>query len=298
MRRAVNNSMAHFQKFEFDDNQVDRMLNLLILKSRCLRQDTALKIEFSNFEPAVTFFWAISLSIDSLLLTQLNDEATACLDERGPMHALVEKIKEAARVKNIEIPKLAVDDLPNLLANRTEFIIGSCFLDFIVSTYSAFEMFMARIYGQLRPRYPRSGKQGKRIANLIKKYNNAILDEREEVLRSIIEEGGSYVSGAEKIEFVMSKMSPTYPRNLVKDREIIQFYANARNSIHNLGRNFSAKDLRLQINGAEISLLSGQPVFSHDRSNITRLCGELVEIYLSVVMQNSDLDAKTFIATD
>lgn len=288
----------YFQRFEFDKNQVDRILHLLILKARCLRQDTALRFHFNHGEPAITFFWAIALAIDNLLLAQMNDEVAACLDERGPTHALIEAVKDAACAKGIDMPELAINDFPDLFRDRTEFIIGSCFLDFIVGTYSAFEMFMGKIYEQIRPKYSRSGKQAKHVARLIEEYNKATSEERPEVLNRIIKTGGDFVSGVVKIDFVMSKLSDSYARILAEDRATIQFYANARNSIHNLGVSASAKDFRRPTTDSEITLLSGQPMHSHDFSDITRLCGELVEIYLSVFAQNTDLDRGTFISTE
>lgn len=288
----------HFQRVEFDKNQVDRILHLLVLKSRCLRQDNALRFHFNHVDPATTFFLAIALAVDNLLLAQINDEVAACLDKRGPTRALIEKVKDAARAKGIGIPELAIDDFPDLFRNRTEFIIGSCFLDFVVGTYSAFEMFMARIYEQLRPKYPRSGKQENRVEKLIEKYNKAAPETKEEALRCVIKAGGDFVSGAEKIDFVISKLPTTYVRDRVKDRAIIQFYAKVRNSIHNLGKSTSNKDFRLPTADADMTLLSGQPMFSHDRSDITRLCGELVEIYFSVLTQNLDLGVDAFISTE
>ena len=287
----------YFQAFEFDKNQVDRILHLLILKSRCLRQDAALRLHFNHFDPAITFFWAIALAVDNLLLAQMNDEVAACLDDRGPTRALIEKVKDTALAKGIDMPELAIDDFPDLFRNRTGFIIGSCFLDFVVGTYSVFEMFMGRIYEQLRHKYPRSSKQEKRIAALIERYNNAPRGEKEQALRSVIKAGGDYVSGAEKIDFVMSRLSATYARDLAEDRRTIQFYASVRNSIHNLGRSAATKDFRLPTAGAEITLLSGQPTFSHDYSDITRLCGKLVEIYLSVFAENADLGVDVFVPT-
>lgn len=288
----------HFQMFEFDKNQVDRILHLLVLKSRCLRQDSALRLHFNDAKPAMTFFGAIALAVDNLLLAQLNDAVAACLHERGPTRALIEKIIDVAKANGIGIPQLAINDFPDLFRNRTDFIIGSCFLDFVVGTYSAFEMYMACIYEKLRLKYPRSGKQEKRVVRLIEKYNNAAPELKDEVVRCIIKEGGDYVSGAEKIEFVMSKLSTQYARDIAEDRKIIQFYANVRNSIHNLGKSASKKDFRLPTIGADITLLSGKPMFSHDYSDITRLCGDLVEIYLSVFAQNDDLGIDAFISTE
>jgi hypothetical protein len=288
----------YFQQVEFDKNQVDRILHLLVLKSRCLRQDGALRHHFNHVDRASTFFWAIALAVDNLLLAQLNDEVVACLDERGPTRALIEKVKDAARAKDIPIPELAIDDFPDLFRNRREFIIGSCFLDFVVGTYSAFEMFMARIYEQLRPKHPRSGKQEKRVTALIEKYNKAAPEAKGDALRCIIKAGGDYVSGAAKIDFVMSKLSATDASDLAADRGIIQFYANVRNSIHNLGKSASDKDFRVPTTHVDMTLLSGKPMAAHDRSDITRLCGDLVEIYVSVFAQNADLGAEAFISTE
>lgn len=288
---------SYNQHFEFDTNQVDRILNLLTLKSRCLRLETATRLELGCSDPAMSFFWGVALATDSLLLSQINDEVAECFNDRGPTRALIGAVIDAARTKGVDVPQAAIDDFPALFCDRAEFNRGSVFLDFVVGSYSVFEMFMGRIYEQLRPRYPRSGKQAKSIAALISEYNTTSPEAREEILDRIIKAGGDYVSGRDKINFVMSKLSKEYSRDLAQDRAIIDFYANGRNTIHNLGRNTSSKDFMASIGDAEITLRPGKPMFSADRSHIIRLCGELVEIYLNVLMVNANLGKETFFVT-
>lgn len=132
---------------------------------------------------------------------------------------------------------------------------------------------------------------------MIEKYNLAEPEAKQKVLGLIVKAGGAYVSGAEKIEFVMSKLSDTYRRDRLKDSKTIKFYANTRNSIHNFGKNGSAMDFRQPTANGDLTLLSGQPMTSHDYSDITRLCGDLVEVYFAVFEQNADLDSVAFIFT-
>jgi hypothetical protein len=295
--KIIEDSAPYFQNFEFENNQVDRILQLLTLKSVCLRKDSALHLHFNNFEPAMTFFSAISLATDNLLAAQINDQVAACMYGRGPTPALVEKIMETALSNGVAVPELAIADLPDLFSNRTDYIIGSCFLDFVVSSYAAFEMFFELIYDKLRAQYPSSCKQQKRVAALIERYNKASPEEKPSALRRIIEKGGDHVSGAKKIEFVLSKLPDTYARDRVEDLKIIHFYGKIRNSIHTLGKNKWGKDFRLQGDDFEITLLTGEGTYSKDRSDITRLCGKLVEIYLAVFLENANLGEDTYIAT-
>lgn len=80
----------------------------------------------------MTLWTAISLAVDDLLLAQINDEVAACLDNRGPTNPIIDAVVAAAQAKNEGVPELAISDLSSLFKDRTEFNIGSTFLDFIV----------------------------------------------------------------------------------------------------------------------------------------------------------------------
>jgi HTH-type transcriptional regulator/antitoxin MqsA len=285
------------KKFDFDPNQVDRIFSLLILKDRCLRHDTSLRLHFGCLEPAFTFFGGIAVAVDSIMVAQINDEVAACMDDRGPTKLLLQLAIDKAKSFDFEVPALALDDMQSLFRGRADLMIGSCFLDFLVGTYSVFEMFIGQVYDSLRLKHPRSNGKKKRVEGLIRKYVEATTDEKESFLDDIIKAGGDHVSGREKIEFVMSKLPASYSRDLARDRELIKFYSSARNTVHNLGKSSSSTSLKISLPDGEISLPAGGRLQTSDFSNIVKLCSEIVEIYFAICTANIDLGQEPFVVT-
>ena len=283
---------------QFDCNQKDRILNLMQLKTKCLVLDNALRFSFSFHNPASSFFTAISGAVDCLLCAQINEEATACLENGGPIGELLASVLSEAHDRKVPLQsiQLAVQDMESLFHDRGDFVLGSTYLDFIVSTYSAFEMYMAKLYAQLRLIHPSSGRRLKLLKNLIAKYNKASEEDKDQIL-GCIAKVSDFVSGREKIEFVLSKQPKESQRDRTKDLAIVRFYSNTRNSIHQLGVSTSQDDFLQSVEDRKLTHNKGTPLFTEDRSDIVRLCGELVDIYADVVTENTDLASDIFLSS-
>lgn len=285
---------------DFGPIEKDRILNLMLLKSRCLRQDDALRIAFEFSGVATSFFVSIAGAIDSLMFLLINDEANDCLEERGPIRDLLASIEHDANVKGLPQSSLraAVEDMAELFRSRTSYVVGSAYLDFVVSTFSAFEMFMARVYEHLRHQQPSSGSRLKQLRALIEKYNAAPDEDKESALLRVSKIKNDYVSGREMIDFVLSRQPKQSERDRRKDRNTVAFYANSRNSIHNLGKSGAKEDFRCEADGLDLAHAAGGFLSTGDQSDIVRLCGELVDIYSDVVAENIELSSAVFLIVE
>jgi len=297
--KPIASGRAYQQAREFGSIEKDRILNLMILKSRCLRQDDALRMELEFQGMAMSFFGAIVGAVDCLMFSLINDEANDCLEDRGPVKDLLASIVHDAAASEFGPGQIqaAVDDMAALFRERTNFVVGSAYLDFVVSTFSAFEMFMSKVYEPLRARTPRSDGRLTRLEKMIAEYNAASDEKKKSVLSRMSKEVPSdYVSGREKIEFVLSKQPKDWDRS--KSLNTVAFYANSRNSIHSLGRSKGGKDFRYDAGGLDLIHGAGAGLSTNDRSDIVRLCGELVDIYRDVVAANIDLSSDVFLAVE
>jgi len=236
------------------------------------------------FFVANNFFSGISDAIDNLLFFFLNDEVSASLDNRGPLGDIMASALEN-HGKKIDLPsiELAVPDIQELFRERTDFMIGSNFLDFTVSTFSVFEKWTSNIYEELREREPSKNKKAKEVKKLIKKYNASDDLGKEQVVRKIMDNCSSYVSGAEKIEFSMSMLTDEYKRDIKRDKAIVKLYRSQRNTIHNLGVHNHKSVEPISINNIELSLEEGFPSFTKDFNSNIYICDELVEIYRAMI---------------
>ena len=300
-QKSLNFSLiSHRRERAFGRIEKDRILNLMLLKTHCLSQDDRLRAAFDDFGGyAMSFYVAIVGAVDCLLHAQIKDEAVDCLERGGPVGELLADVVDDARERGLPASSIAasVADMESLFGTRHGFVVGSFYEDFVVSTFSAFEMFMARIYEPLRVREPSSESRLEALKKLIAKYNDAQGDAKEKALARIAKNSSDYVSGRQKIEFVLARLPKETQRDRAKDLQVVQFYGDSRNSIHNLGRNGSGKDLKYQSDGIDLRHAAGGGLFSKDRSDIVRLCRKLVDIFSDVVAENLDLDQEIFLAT-
>lgn len=283
---------------QFDRNQKDRILNLMQLKTKCLVLDNALRFSFSFHGQASSFFTAISGAVDCLLFAQINEEATACLENGGPIGELLASVLSEAHDRKVPLQSIqvAMQDMESLFHDRGDFVLGSTYLDFIVSTYSAFEMYMAKVYNQLRLIHPSSGHRLKLLKKLITKYNKTPEENKDQIL-GCIAKVSDFVSGREKIEFVLSKQPKENQRDRTKDLATVRFYSNTRNSIHELGVSTSREDFLHSLEDRKLTHNKGNALFTEDRSDIVRLCGELVDIYADVVAENTEFASDIFLTS-
>ncbi len=268
----------------FDTNNKKRIYNLLTLKGETLIKGDLLALnrglkyneQFSNF------FTEISTQIDILLIYFINDEISASLHDRANLSLLIEELTTDYYIdEDFKILEVAKEDLKDLFANRTNFIIGSNFFDFTVNTYSVFEYNMSILYENLILKYPRSNKKEKKLIELIKKYTKNENSEEKQVLLEKIKKINFYISSSEKIEYVLSKSLKTKDE-LKKIKEFIIFYRNQRNTIHNLGIN-KGKSESLIVNDIKMQMETEKPLFTENYNSVIYACRELVSIYESIL---------------
>ena len=275
---------------KYDINNSKRIYNLIVLKGKCLKYSNEhTQLIISKFEtPPIfketNFFIGISDVIDNLLFFFLNDEVSASLENRGPLGDIIAcSIEDHGNINDAAALTLAIPDIQDLFSNRTDFMIGSNFLDFTVSSYSVFEKWISDIYEELRERKPSKNKKANELRRLISQYNKSDELEKEIVIKKIMDNCSSYVSGSEKIEFSMSMLTNSYERDIKRDREIIRLYRSQRNTIHNLGIHTKQSIAPININGIDISLNEGHPFTPNDFNSNIYICDELIEIYRAII---------------
>lgn len=264
----------------FDKNNKERIYNLLVLKGEALIKGDlfARKQGLAEGMPYSNFFTAISNQIDLLLVYFINDEISASLHERGPMTELRDElINELYKNEDFKNLQYANNDLFDLFANRTDFIIGSSFLDFKVNTFSAFESYVDELYEELLSIEPRSNRKENELVKLIDKYNfESDLNKKKFALEKI-NGMNFYISSAEKISYVLSKCEMEKEEQ-IKVKEFLDYYRSQRNTVHNLGVH-KGKPQAIVIGGIEINLEQDQPAFTSDHNSAIFACQRLMEIY-------------------
>ncbi|MGW8304700.1 MAG: hypothetical protein ACWGIK_02600 [Achromobacter pulmonis] len=268
---------------EFDKNNKERIYNLLVLKGEALLKGHFLSThqDIKAGEFYSNFFTTISDQVDPLLIYFINDEISASLLERGPLRDLIEEVKnENYRDEHFKRLQYAESDLQDLFSKRTDFIISSNLLDFKVNTFSAFEKSIDELYEKLLLSNPRSDKKEKKLIELIRKYSESDNKEEKTSLLNSIKKISFYVSGSEKIEYVLSKSG--MQNNEADDaRTFLKFYRNQRNTIHNLGIH-KGENQSVDVNHIEITLKSGGPSYTANYNSEIFACHKLMDIYESM----------------
>lgn len=275
---------------KYDVNNSKRIYNLLVLKGKCLRYSnehvalTCSIIDLPAYFKATNFFSGISDAIDNLLFFFLNDEVSASLDNRGPLGDIMTyALDNHAKEQDASSLRLAIPDTQELFRDRTDFMIGSNFLDFTVSSFSVFEKWVSNLYVEIRDRKPSKNKKSKELEKLINRYNESDNSERQTIIKKIMDSCSSYVSSSEKIEFSISMLTNDYERDVKRDRDIIRLYRSQRNTIHNLGVHNHKSIEPISIQGIELGLKEGLPSFTEDFNSDIYICDELVEIYRAMI---------------
>ncbi|MFL0933959.1 hypothetical protein ACJO14_23805 [Vibrio parahaemolyticus] len=276
---------------KYDKNNSKRIYNLMVLKGKCLKYDIEHMENCSRqfqIQPRVeynSFFSAMSDVIDNMLFFFVNDEVSSALPNRGPLGDILACALELHHESKDEVYlDYSITDVQDLFCNRTDFIIGSYFLDFTIGSFSVFEKWMDIAYSEVRERKPSKNSKKKRLKSYISSYNKCDNDKRKnEILEQIMSNCSSYVSGSQKIDFVVSLIDENYTRDKERDTHIISMYRNKRNTIHKLGVHMHNSVAPLVVRGVEIKLEQGKPSFTEDYNSAIYLCDELVELYRAVI---------------
>ena len=289
----------------YDVNNSKRIYNLMVLKGKCLKynndhiHDACEKFDLPSNFSASSFYSSMSDAIDNLLFFFVNDEVSASLDNRGPLGDILAcSLEEHASENDGKYLEHSIPDIQELFKNRTDFIIGSNFLDFTVSSFSVFEKWLCNIYDELRIRKPSKNKKVKELKKLISKYNSIDennAQERDNLITKLMGSCSSYVSSSEKIDFALSLLTNSYERDIDQDREIIKMYRSKRNTIHNLGVHNHKSLKALNVQGVDVQLEQGRPSFTEDYNSNIYMCDEIVEIYQSMIRNLKPCNLDNFI---
>lgn len=273
--------MQMFDKaVKYDMNSKLRIYNLLVLKGESLIKAHFLARcqGFKEGENYSNFYSAMSDQIDLLLSYYINDEITASLDGRGGLVDLIaETINDYYEKEHSKRLEFAENDLKTLFKWKTDFLVSSSLLDFTVSTYSVFECYVDKLYEQLISIHPRSNRKEEHLISLIRKCPPDASDEKMYELVDKIKKISFYVSGSEKINYVISK-SKLSEEEKKEAREFVSFYGSQRNTIHNLGVN-KGKSKSMVVEGIDITLDAGRPSYTDNHSSTFFACRRLMEIY-------------------
>ncbi|WP_292992650.1 hypothetical protein [Nitrosomonas sp.] len=265
----------------FDKNNKEIIYNLLVLKGESFIRGKILASykEFTKGEKYSNFFLGISDQIDILLIYFINDEISASLPNRGPLIELCdEAINEYFRDENSKCLTTAIEDLKDLFANRTEFVRGSNIFDFKVNTFSVFEHYVVVLYEELTSTNPRSREKEQKLIKLIEDYNKEECNEKKLSLLKRIKDISFYISSSEKINYVLSRCKGIDSKK--KDiRQLIDYYRNQRNTVHNLGIH-KGESLSVTVKeGIEIELEKDKFSYTSDYNSAIFACRELMDIY-------------------
>lgn len=203
----------------FDKNNIDRIKALMKVKEFALQYHLGLSNFFSTF----------SAIVDIPLSYLINDELTN-VSNRFNLEKL---LSECKLNEDVDIT-CSVMDMKDLFVNRADQIIGSLLLDFNVSAFSSFEFHMCEVYDFIKPHFETKNAKKKKLIKLINKYNE---NNDDKILDEIMGSCSNYVSSAEKIQFVLSKVEKGYSKykTYKQDLVLIDFLSKRRNTIHNCG---------------------------------------------------------------
>ncbi|MEZ3416205.1 hypothetical protein HP563_14230 [Pantoea dispersa] len=265
---------------DFDKNNKRRIYNLLVLKGEAIMKGELLSIKrgVALGQGYQNFFSAISNQIDLLIIYFINDEISASLVERGPLRELRDElIKDFCKDEDFKRLEIAKADLFDLFGNRTDFIIGSNFLDFKVNTYSAFEFFSNELYDELIKIKPRSNKKENDLIKLVMRYNNESDETKKQNLIEKIKKINFYTSSHEKISYILSmcEMEKEESENV---NAFLDYYRSQRNTVHNLGIHHG-KSQSISIDGIMTVLEHGKPSYTSDYNSSIFSCRKLMGIY-------------------
>ncbi|EHR1165428.1 hypothetical protein KS876_004537 [Vibrio parahaemolyticus] len=262
-----------------------------------------------------SFFGHVKAVCEQSLMFFICSEVSNAVQAR-PLGALLEQLlKEGYYDKTIQIQgtkheltsdsfEKSFDSLQDLFVNRYDQTVGAHILDFNISMFSSFETWIAKISDcyerEMTEKYTLSRLN--KCREYLNNYEQAKTEEEKTKyfnrLRTV---PGNYLSFPDKLNFVMEKAKENnYPRNLKRDREIIDFLRISRNSVHNGGIH-KGNDLELTYKGVTHSLKKNKPMYHEDYNNLIDLYSEVIDMYdaiITVLKDDVDRESLRTLSTD
>ncbi|WP_175853470.1 hypothetical protein [Burkholderia anthina] len=182
-------------------------------------------------------------------------------------------------------------EIKNLVVMQYNETLGSLMLDFSVSTFSAFEFWVDRLYNNFCPGHTSAilERRVKKISDQIKKYAK---NPSEDVLGKTIKEisgiPGKFISLPDKIAGLTKSIDEgSYKRNMREDIDIINFMAAQRNTVHNLGLHRGSQKT-INVKGVNYSLDSEKAAKFESWKHLFDIIVELVKIYTALLSSIPD----------
>ncbi|MEE4573111.1 hypothetical protein V2L07_09990 [Pseudomonas alliivorans] len=188
-------------------------------------------------------------------------------------------------------------DIEDLMSQRINQVIGSHMQDFGISAFSAFEKWISTLYScfssELDQQYCNSRLA--KAKKLLDAYAKTTDEEfQRKIVKRVLELHGTYISFPDKLSAVLKMMTPNrYPRDLSKDKKIIEFLRTHRNTVHNGGVHHG-KPISIVYQDIDFSMTPGKPLYNHNWVRSIEFTGELVDIYTNIVVSISDLPPEAY----
>lgn len=271
----------------YDVNSCLRIKALLRLEGKALLLNDVLtnRIHPGRNRRYSSFYSQLADIIKLSLVSLVNDEATASLPGREPVKRLMTVfVDEAEKLEDIELLR-GIHEIQQTFCKETDFLVGSLFLDLSVNVFSCFEVYLSKIYDFIRCNTKSSNSKIKKLAKYIDKYNASCNEqEKNDILNKIMKDCSSYVSGKEKIDYVISKIDKNkYSGDLSRDIKIVNFIHKIRNTVHSGGVNTSDKSYEIEFNGAKFSLAAFAPSSVESFVEEINLYSSLCDMYKNIL---------------
>lgn len=287
--------------YSYDVNSCLRIKALLQLEGKALllHDDLVNRIHPEYNCLCSSFYSALADVVKLPLVTLVNDEATASLPERIPVKRLmIDFLDEAEKLKNRELLR-GIQETQQAFCSETDFLVGSLFLDLAVNVFSCFEVYLSKIYDFIRLNAKSSNSKIVKLKKYIEKYNKINDDQgKNDLLNKIMADCSSYISGKEKMDYVISRVDKNkYCGDLLKDREIVSYIHKVRNTVHSGGVNTSDKSYEIEFNRTKFSLAAFSSPFVESFDEEVNLFSYLCDIYKNILSALSVSDPQFIYVT-
>ncbi|MFT5717184.1 MAG: hypothetical protein ACI9T7_001370 [Oleiphilaceae bacterium] len=309
--KDVDGLLDAIENFEdgliFQAGNLSRIGSILELKNIALFHEESLAENLSslNFSYSMSCFYRHVVTIcDQSLMFFMCSEVSNSIKAR-PLPKLIDRLFEGRHYSNEykiygdqkrfpnSVSEQSIADIRSLFVERYDSTVEAHMLDFQISMFSAFEFWITKISEGFENEISDKIKKSriKQYEKEVKKYHSASEDsDKIKIISKIMRLPGEFVSFPDKINFIYGMVDKNlYPRDIKQDKAVIDFLRAGRNTVHNGGIH-KGNELEVIFNGVTHKLEPNKPGKHEDFSDLIRLCGDLVDIYATIVRSIPRLD--------
>ncbi|HGT3363397.1 TPA: hypothetical protein ACM2ZG_002219 [Pseudomonas aeruginosa] len=299
----------------FDENHKKILAAFITLKNKCtiLEKSTFYQLYVLNrngfsFLYANSFYSHMRDICDLSIAFMINEEISNATQRKLCENLLSELLSEnhlrnlvGFNSQSIKIStedfNYSLIDIERLMSQRINQIVGSHMHDFSISAFSAFEKWISTLYfcfsSELDQQYY-NGRLAK-ARKLLDTYAKTTEEKsKNEIAERALKLHGTYISFPDKLSAVLKMIMPGgYPRDLSKDKKIIDFLRIHRNTVHNGGVH-QGQPISVEYDDTIFSMAPGKPLYNSSWVRSIEFTGELVDIYTNIVSSISDLPPQAY----